>query len=168
MLQDFRYAHRVLSQNKAWTAMVVLTISLGIGANTALFTAVNGFFLRKLSVDDPDTLVRLKWTGPNDIAVGQSVYGRTNPEGGVDVQPNFSYPMFQELRKSNQNVSLRELITQSEQIENRFCAGTIVRARLRGFRRAGAAAGLDRPVRRHVFPHGSPDKGDRNSPGAGG
>ena len=75
MLQDLRYAVRVILQGKAWSAMVVLSLALGIGANTALFSATNGLLLRKLSVEDPDTLVRLRHVGRNRMANNVSEYG---------------------------------------------------------------------------------------------
>ena len=45
MLKDLRHAVRMLLQAKGWTAVVVLSLALGIGANTALFSAVNGLLL---------------------------------------------------------------------------------------------------------------------------
>ena len=84
MLQDLRYAGRVLLQGKAWSAMVVLSLALGIGANTALFSATNGLLLRKLPVEDPDTLVRLRHVGRNRMANNVSEYGNIarGPGGG--------------------------------------------------------------------------------------
>ena len=58
MLNDLRYAARLLLKSKGWTAMVVLSVALGIGANTALFSAVNGLALRTVPVEDPSSLVR--------------------------------------------------------------------------------------------------------------
>src|SRR5262245_46015240 len=63
MLRDLRYAARLLLRSKGWTAMVVLSLALGIGANTALFSAVNGLALRTLPVDDPGSLVRFRHVG---------------------------------------------------------------------------------------------------------
>ena len=45
MLKDLRHAVRMLLQAKGWTAVVVLSLALGIGANTALFSAINGLLL---------------------------------------------------------------------------------------------------------------------------
>ena len=67
MLRDLRHGFRVLLQAKGWTAVVVLSLAVGIGANAAVFTAVNGLLLRKLPVDDPDSLVRIRWGGKNDM-----------------------------------------------------------------------------------------------------
>ena len=59
MLKDLRHGIRTLLHAKGWTAVVVLSLALGIGANTALFSAVDGMLLTKLPVQSPDTLVRL-------------------------------------------------------------------------------------------------------------
>ena len=53
MLRDLRHGVRVLMQARGWTAVVVLSLAVGIGANTAIFSAVNGMLLRKLSVARP-------------------------------------------------------------------------------------------------------------------
>ena len=50
MRQDLRHAIRLLVQNKGWTLVVVVSIALGIGANTALFGAVNGLLFKPLGV----------------------------------------------------------------------------------------------------------------------
>ena len=75
MLKDLRHAVRVLFHDKAWTTVVVLSLALGIGANTALFSAVNGLLLTKIPVQDPDTLVRFRWAGKNDMVTSSSDYG---------------------------------------------------------------------------------------------
>ncbi len=75
MFKDLSHGARTLLRDKGWTAVVVASLALGIGANTALFSAINGLFLKKLPVRDPDALVRLKWAGRNDMATDSSDYG---------------------------------------------------------------------------------------------
>ena len=75
MLKDLRHAVRMLLGAKGWTAVVLLSLALGIGANTAIFSAINGLLLTQIPVKDPDTLVRLRWGGRNDMVTSSSDYG---------------------------------------------------------------------------------------------
>src|SRR5437868_543282 len=59
MLQDLRYAVRTLAKSPGFTAAVVLTLALGIGATTAIFTLVHAVLLKSLPVANPDELYRL-------------------------------------------------------------------------------------------------------------
>jgi len=106
MLKDLRHAVRMLSQAKGWTIVVVLSLALGIGANTALFSAINGLLLTKLPVKDPDTLVRLRYSGRNDMVTSSSDYGFTaRGPGGENVRTTFSYPMYQQFVADNRTMT---------------------------------------------------------------
>jgi predicted permease len=95
----------MLLRAKGWTAVVLLSLALGIGANTALFTAINGLFLKQLPVIDPGTLVRLRYAGRNDMVTASSDYGFTRKDAGRDVRTTFSYPMFQQFVTDNQTMT---------------------------------------------------------------
>ncbi len=69
MFQDFRYAIRQLGKSPVFTAAAVLTLALGMGANTAIFTVMNTILLRSLPVRDPQQLVYLRPTGMPDGAM---------------------------------------------------------------------------------------------------
>lgn len=105
MLTDLNHAIRMLRQSKGWTAVVLLSLALGIGANTALFTAVNGVLLQTVSVPDPESLVRLKWAGENDMVRNTDEYGSSQPYHGQRVTATFSHPAFLELRRANQTLT---------------------------------------------------------------
>jgi predicted permease len=106
MFKDLRHGIRMLLHTKGWTVVVLLSLALGIGANTALFSAANGLLLRKIPVRDPDGLVRLRWAGRNDMMTSSSDYGFTAKDAsGQDVRATFSYPIFQQFRKDNQTMT---------------------------------------------------------------
>ena len=93
MLQDFRYALRQLRKSPAFAIVAIVTLALGIGANTAIFTLLDQALLRELPVSHPEQLVRLQYVGSNT--------GRTSSYGG-DSHSYFSYPMYKDLRDKNQ------------------------------------------------------------------
>src|SRR5215467_13362839 len=72
---DLAYAVRTLRKSPAFTATAVLSLALGIGANSALFSGVNGLLLRSVTVPHPETLVRIRSAGRNDMTNGISTYG---------------------------------------------------------------------------------------------
>ena len=65
MLHDLKHAVRMLMQSKGWTLVVLLSLAIGIGATTALFTAVNGMLLQSVPLPEPEALVRLAAVGDN-------------------------------------------------------------------------------------------------------
>jgi predicted permease len=106
MLKDLRHAVRMLLRAKGWTAVVVISLALGIGANTALFSAVNGLLLTSLPVSEPETLVRLRYAGKNDALTSSSDYGATPRDAnGLQQRTTFSYPMYQQFVADNRTMS---------------------------------------------------------------
>ena len=104
MWKDLRYGARSLVRDKGWTTVVVLSLALGIGANTALFSAINGLYLRELPVKAPDTLVRLRWIGRNEMATNSSDYGQSRRVDGQNVRATVSYPMYLQFLQDNRTM----------------------------------------------------------------
>jgi len=88
MVGDIRYAARVLVKNPVFTAVAVLTLALGIGANTAIFTLLDQVLVRLLPVKEPQQLVLLTMRGRH--------YG--NNWGGNAI----SYPMYRDFQNHNE------------------------------------------------------------------
>ena len=58
MMTDFRFALRQLFKSPGFTLLAVITLALGIGLNTAIFSLINDLFLRALSFSEPERIVR--------------------------------------------------------------------------------------------------------------
>jgi predicted permease len=101
LLRDLRLAARVLLRTKGWTFIVLVSLALGIGANTALFTAVNGLLLQTVRVAEPERLIRFNWTGTNDMVRSSSDYGYSGSSGTRNVRSTFSFAIFEQLRLAN-------------------------------------------------------------------
>ena len=105
MLHDLKHAYRMLMNSKGWTMVVLLSLAIGIGATTALFTAVNGLLLQTIPVRDPSELVILKWTGKNDMVRSSSDYGFSQQHNGQNVRSTFSNNVYQQLKAANQTMT---------------------------------------------------------------
>lgn len=96
-LTDLRYGLRLLAKTPGFTTVAMLSLALGIGANTAIFTLIDAVRLRMLPVKNPQELVSLNITEPSD--------GRFSRWTDGNSETAFPYPAFQQMRARNQALS---------------------------------------------------------------
>jgi len=107
--QDIRYGCRTMIANKAFSALAVLSLALGIGANTTIYSFMESILLRSLPVADPESLVVLNWhSRPPQDASGQWAHVIHGLQGvlwpgdkGAMVSGMFPYRAFETLREGN-------------------------------------------------------------------
>ncbi len=107
--QDVRYGCRTMLSNKVFSALAVLLLALGIGANTAVYSLMESILLRSLPVPDPESLVVLNWHSPPPfnaskqwVHVMHGIQGLAWPGGkGSMVSGIFPYGAFETLRAEN-------------------------------------------------------------------
>ncbi|MDX1647604.1 MAG: ABC transporter permease, partial [Longimicrobiales bacterium] len=91
MIRGLRYAFRTLSKTPFVTGVAILSLALGIGANTAIFSIFDQMLLQALPVEEPDELVNLSAPGPNP--------GSQSCNQAGSCQEVWSYPMFRDLQR---------------------------------------------------------------------
>jgi predicted permease len=98
--QDLRYAFRTMAANRLFTLLVVLSLGLGIGANTAIYSFIDAILLRSLPVSDPESLVVLNWHARGErVPVMRSMSGTTWGDSTSGTTAGiFPFPVFELLR----------------------------------------------------------------------
>ncbi len=136
-VQDMRYAARSMGANRLFTATAVISLALGIGANTALYSFVESMLLRPLPAADPESLVLMKWRAPvfPPVVKGFSMVGTmTNRADSGTMSSVFPYPalrvfqsnpgilasMFCYTQAAGLNVTIRE---QTEVLDGQYVSG---------------------------------------------
>jgi hypothetical protein len=112
LAQDIKYGCRTMAKNRMFTALAALSLALGIGANTAIYSFMDSILLRALPVDDPGSLVEIKWRskpivrGSNAASefVLHSINGSTYEDHGGVTASIFPLPAFDELQHSSSAV----------------------------------------------------------------
>src|SRR3954471_17175687 len=106
-IADLRYALRILRRSPLFATVAILSLAIGIGANTAIFTLIDQIVLRQLPIRDPDQLVMLFQRGSHN---GSNMGGRMH-----------SYPIYQDYQKKAEplaEVLCRRLVPASVSVDN--------------------------------------------------
>ena len=107
LAQDLRYAFRLMWKNRTFTALVTLSLALGIGANTAIYSFMDAILLRSLPVPDPASLVVVKWRArPVDFGnrpefVLHSIDGSIYRDAAGISAAIFPFPAFERLQEAS-------------------------------------------------------------------
>jgi macrolide transport system ATP-binding/permease protein len=104
LAQDVRYGLRSMGKNRMFTALAALSLALGIGANTAIYSFMDAILLRSLPVSDPASLVVMKWqskpfnfAGPNEFVL-HSIDGSTYRDRSGVTAAIFPFPALERLQ----------------------------------------------------------------------
>ena len=97
---DIRFVLRGLRRSPAFTLVAVLSLAIGIGANTAMFGVVRTLLLTPMPVHEPEQLALLGWTRGGDFSISQTGSASyRDAASGVSYRSNFSHPIYRSLRQ---------------------------------------------------------------------
>ena len=103
LLQDLRYAFRSMAAQPLFTAMAALSLALGIGANTAIFSFMDAILLRALPVPNPESLVVLNWHARDWPPLAHTINGTFFRDSKLGfTSSNFPYAAYEQLRTHSQ------------------------------------------------------------------
>src|SRR5262247_1716398 len=100
MFQDLRYGMRMLLKHKGFTLVAALSLALGIGANTALFSVVDAVLLRTLPVKEPSRLVLFEWQSGSAFRTNGMRGSFRSPGGGMRGASMFRYDIIEKMRQT--------------------------------------------------------------------
>jgi macrolide transport system ATP-binding/permease protein len=106
LVQDVRYGLRTMFKNRLFTALAALSLALGIGANTAIYSFMDSILMRSLPVSDPSSLVVVKWrsrpfVNTGDEFVLRSIDGNTYKDRSGITAAIFPFPAFERLQEAS-------------------------------------------------------------------
>src|SRR5262245_24255224 len=105
MFQDLRFGIRMLRKNKGFTTVAVLSLALGIGANTVLFSVVDAVMLKTLPVSNPKELVLFRILGSKGWYNGFSGSTAKDTTTGLETTSSMSYQAFEQFRDQNRTLN---------------------------------------------------------------
>jgi predicted permease len=118
LLHDLRFSARMLLKNKTFTAVAVLSLALGIGANTAIFSLVDAVLLKTLPVKKPHELVLFRWISGRNFMAG-SISGSLDMNYNGTSQSSstsFSFDTYKRLRESSETLTSLLAFAEVEQL----------------------------------------------------
>ena len=98
LIADVRFGARMLRKSPAFAAIAILSLALGIGVNTTIFTLAKSVLLDRLEVSHPEDLRILTWVSGKKFPM-ESLWGNYSDEGGASHSSSFSYPVYKALRE---------------------------------------------------------------------